>query len=55
MIRSSRRRHLWLWLGLALLVPTLLALSLLRRPDEPLMDSLPSVLQERAVSTRGES
>ena len=54
MIRSARRRHLWLWLGLAVLLPVLLFLSLRSRPEEPLMETLPDALLEHAVSAGDE-
>lgn len=41
MIRSHRARHRWIWLGLGLLLPALLAAALLARPGQPVNESLP--------------
>lgn len=38
MIRAHRDRHRRLWIALALLLPALLAVALLSRPDAPELD-----------------
>ena len=41
MIRAHRTRHRWIWLGLGLVLPALLAAALLARAGRPVNESLP--------------
>lgn len=50
MIRPLRRRHLWMWLVVALVTGVLAVLGLARRPEKPVMDSLPAAL---AIAAEG--
>ena len=45
MIRSQRRLHAVIWVLMAPLLALVLALALLERPAEPVVDSLPPVLE----------
>ena len=53
MIRPLRARHRRTWLVLAVVVPILVALALLARPERPHAESLPVPLA--AAAANGES
>ncbi len=52
MIDPLRRRHRLMWWALALALPSALIVSLLVRPDQPVMESLPGELAGYATSAR---
>jgi hypothetical protein len=54
MIRSLRRRHLRMMLALAILVPLLVFLALVARPEPPSNSALPDGSGAFADDTRGD-
>ncbi|MBS1794141.1 MAG: hypothetical protein JSS81_09820 [Acidobacteria bacterium] len=47
MIREIRRRHKLIWLGLAVLLPLLLAASVVFRHAEPVNDKIPTISTQK--------
>ena len=45
MIRAHRRRHLWIAVALAVLLPLLLVLALAARPEAPANAALPGAVE----------
>ena len=54
MIRSLRQRHRAMWWFLAIALPAAFVVSLLARPDQVVMDSLPGELTDYTTPARSE-